>query len=63
MSTSRPPIALSLIKQSLHRSLSLSMDEALDVEAVAQAACSATEDMVEGVKAFMEKREPRFTGR
>lgn len=58
----RAPIALEQIKKSLHRALSLSMDEALETEAVAQAACSATDDMVEGVRAFMERREPDFKG-
>jgi len=38
------------------------MSEALELEAVAQAACSATDDMAEGVRAFMERREPRFEG-
>jgi 2-(1,2-epoxy-1,2-dihydrophenyl)acetyl-CoA isomerase len=57
------PIALALIKQSLHRSASVTMAEALEVEAVAQAACAATEDGAEGMTAFLEKREPRFEGR
>jgi len=60
---SRAPIALSQIKQSLNRASSLTMDQALEIEAVAQAACSATDDMLEGVRAFMEKREPKFEGR
>lgn len=59
----RPPIALAQIKQSLHRASSMSMAEALEIEAVAQAACTATEDTAEGMRAFMEKRSPRFTGR
>lgn len=59
----RPPIALTQIKQSLHRASSLSMAEALELEAVAQAACTATEDTAEGMRAFLEKRPPRFTGR
>jgi 2-(1,2-epoxy-1,2-dihydrophenyl)acetyl-CoA isomerase len=59
----RPPIALEQIKQSLHRSVSLTMAEALDVEAVAQAACTSTQDCAEGMRAFLEKREPRFEGR
>lgn len=59
----RPPIALAQIKQSLHRASRLSMNEALEIEAVAQAACSSTEDTAEGMRAFMEKRAPRFTGR
>lgn len=59
----RPPIALAQIKQSLHRATGLTMSEALEIEAVAQAACTATEDTAEGMRAFMEKRPPRFTGR
>jgi 2-(1,2-epoxy-1,2-dihydrophenyl)acetyl-CoA isomerase len=59
----RPPIALGQIKQSMHRSTSLTMAEALEVEAVAQAACTASEDFAEGMRAFLEKREPRFEGR
>jgi len=59
----RPPIALAQIKQSLHRASTLSMTEALEIEAVAQAACTSTEDTAEGMRAFMQKRSPRFTGR
>jgi 2-(1,2-epoxy-1,2-dihydrophenyl)acetyl-CoA isomerase len=59
----RPPIALAQIKQSLHRASAISMTEALEMEAVAQAACTSTEDTAEGMRAFMEKRSPRFTGR
>lgn len=59
----RPPVALAQIKQSLHRASVLSMAEALEIEAVAQAACTSTEDTAEGMRAFMEKRAPRFTGR
>lgn len=59
----RAPIALAQIKQSLHRASALSMTEALQIEAVAQAACTATEDTAEGMRAFVEKRSPRFTGR
>jgi 2-(1,2-epoxy-1,2-dihydrophenyl)acetyl-CoA isomerase len=60
---SRAPIALSQIKQSLNRASSITMDQALEIEAVAQAACGATDDMLEGIRAFMEKREPKFEGR
>lgn len=57
------PIALGQIKQSLHRSLGVTMEEALEIEAAAQALCTATEDCMEGMRAFMEKREPEFSGR
>lgn len=59
----RAPIALTQIKQSLHRALDLGMNEALEIEALAQATCTATEDAVEGFRSFLEKREPRFEGR
>jgi len=59
----RPPIALAQIKQSMHRAMSVSMDQALEIEALAQSACTATEDCAEGMRAFMEKREPVFEGR
>lgn len=60
---SRPPIALTQIKQSLHRATSVTMEEALELEALAQAALTSTEDFAEGMRAFLEKREPRFEGR
>ena len=59
----RAPVALTQIKQSLHRSMELGLSEALEIEAVSQAALTATEDAAEGMRAFMEKREPRFLGR
>ncbi len=59
----RPPIAIAQIKQSLHRASAVSLDQALEIEALAQAACTSTEDFGEGLTAFLEKRPARFEGR
>ena len=58
-----PPKILALAKQLLNRSLTLKLAEALEMEAAGQAFCLGTEDHQEGLRAFLEKRPPRFTGR
>ena len=58
-----PPRTISLIKENLNRAPERSIDETLDAESVAQALCFASEDTREAVTSWVEKREPRFTGR
>lgn len=58
-----PPRTVSLIKENLNRAPERSIDETLEAESVAQALCFASEDTREAVTAWIEKREPRFTGR
>ncbi|MGH2669687.1 MAG: enoyl-CoA hydratase-related protein, partial [bacterium] len=57
-----PPVALAAMKQGMHQALSLSMADALEVEAMAQTVCGSTADMAEAMQAFVERREPRFQG-
>jgi enoyl-CoA hydratase/carnithine racemase len=59
---SGPTTALSLIKRLLDGSDSLTLEQALEEEARAQHIAYTTKDMVEGIQAFMERRDPRFTG-
>ena len=58
-----PPRTVSLIKENLNRAPERTIDETLEAEAIAQALCFASEDTREAVTAWIEKREPRFTGR
>ena len=58
----RSPVILRRGKDALHRTQDLALDEALDVLSGELRAALATDDAREGVAAFFERREPRWTG-
>jgi 2-(1,2-epoxy-1,2-dihydrophenyl)acetyl-CoA isomerase len=58
-----PTRAIGLTKRLLERAALSSLDEQLELEANLQAEAARSDDFREGVNAFLEKREPRFTGR
>lgn len=58
-----PPIALAQTKRLLNNSANVTLEEALDDEGAAQTINFSTKDTLEAMKAFIEKRDPRFTGR
>ena len=58
----RAPIALQYIKQNINRSMEVSLETALDHEAVAMVRTMSTADHREASAAFVEKRPARFTG-
>lgn len=55
-----PLYALGVTKELFEREAVMGLDDALEVEAMAQARCMQTPDFTEGYNAFMEKRPPRF---
>jgi enoyl-CoA hydratase/carnithine racemase len=57
-----PPIQLSISKKLLNQSFSVSMADALEFEDTAQAMNFASKDTSEAMLAFLQKREPKFTG-
>jgi 2-(1,2-epoxy-1,2-dihydrophenyl)acetyl-CoA isomerase len=58
-----PTAAVALTKRALNASGHHSLEQQLALEAELQAQAAETEDFQEGLKAFLEKRSPRFTGR
>lgn len=58
-----PSVAVDLARRFIHKSLTSTLDEMLDYEAVAATLSSHTEDAREGTRAFVEKRKPSFKGR
>ena len=57
------PHAVAVLKETARRTRDLPLTEGLAVEADAFQRCIESDDGIEGVTAFIEKREPRFTGR
>ncbi len=55
--------AFALTKRLTNEALTRSLDEQLEAEVEAQSAAGRTEDHLEGVRAFFEKRSPDFRGR
>ncbi|MFN2498504.1 MAG: enoyl-CoA hydratase/isomerase family protein [Pyrinomonadaceae bacterium] len=58
-----PAVALAAVKQAIYRSHSAELEEMLRYETEAQMRCFDSDDGAEGVRAFLEKRPPKFTGR
>lgn len=57
-----PTRAYALMKRLVEDATHVTLDEQLDREVDAQAAAGRTNDHMEGVKAFLEKRPPEFRG-
>lgn len=57
-----PPISLASAKQAIYTSEAHDLETMLRHETEAQLRCFESDDGHEGIRAFLEKREPRFTG-
>jgi enoyl-CoA hydratase len=58
-----PPFALKMAKNAMNYGFDLPLDNANKLEISCIAQCFSTQDQKEGMKAFLEKRKPAFTGR
>jgi 2-(1,2-epoxy-1,2-dihydrophenyl)acetyl-CoA isomerase len=58
-----PPIALSMAKRELDNAATMSLAQALEIEALAQTVNAHTDDLREALTAYVQRRTPDFTGR
>jgi len=58
-----PPLVMRRIKRAVYASLDGDLDAALDREAEGQLQLLGSADFVEGVSAFLQKRDPVFGGK
>ncbi|HEY9772332.1 MAG TPA: enoyl-CoA hydratase-related protein [Planktothrix sp.] len=58
-----PTKAFGLTKRALNRAIFPDLEELLEYEACLQEIAGRSDDFIEGVKAFVEKRQPAYTGK
>ncbi len=61
--TKNGPLAVRMALESIYRALDTATAEALDFESSLFGLLASTDDMKEGMKAFLERRKPDFKGR
>lgn len=61
--TKNGPVAVRMALESIYRGLDTATAEALDFESSLFGLLASTDDMTEGMEAFLEKRKPNFKGR
>ena len=57
------PIALRLGKEAVQKAMDLTLDQGMRLEEDLYALLQTTQDRAEGVRAFLEKRTPKFSGK
>ncbi len=60
---SKAPLAVAACKRTINNGAHLSIDDALELEALEFGTLVDTEDIKEGTRAFLEKRKPNWKGR
>jgi len=61
--TTKGPIALRYAKEAVSKGLDLTLEQGLRLEADLYLLLHTTDDRIEGIRAFLDKRPPQFKGR
>jgi len=59
----KSPVAMAMAKESINMGMQADLRTGLSIEARCFCMCFGSEDRVEGMKAFLEKRKPEFKGK
>jgi enoyl-CoA hydratase len=59
----QPPLAVRHAKRAINAALDLSVREGVRLEATGQSVCLRSDDFKEAIRAFTERRTPRYQGR
>jgi enoyl-CoA hydratase/carnithine racemase len=60
---SKGPIALRYTKEAIYKGMDMTLEQGLHLEADLYLLIHTTKDRTEGIRAFREKRTPRFEGK
>lgn len=61
--TTLPPITIKMDKHAINYGYDMALDDATSLELLCSCQCFNTQDMKEGMTAFLEKRKPNFIGK
>ena len=59
----RAPLSLAWIKRTVHRGMQMDLGSAIEFETFLVSTIYQTTDRKEGISAFLDKRQARFTGK